>query len=64
MTALTATKEDTLLIRVRELRAMIEDPAGDNATREDLARGYFRLLRRLNELGVNFYTQPAAGGAR
>ena len=58
MTTLTATLEDPLLIRVRELRTMIEDPAADNASRPDLTRGYFRLLRRLKERGVNFYAQP------
>ena len=58
MTTLTATLEDPLLIRVRELRTMIEDPAADNASRQDLTRGYFRLLRRLKERGVNFYAQP------
>ena len=63
MAALTETTEDTLLVRVRELRTMIEDPAADNASRQDLTRGYFRLLRRLHERGVNFYAQPAAGGA-
>jgi hypothetical protein len=49
---LTATMEDTLLIRARELRAMIEDPACDNRTRQQLARGYFRLVRSLRERGI------------
>jgi hypothetical protein len=49
---LTATMEDTLLIRARELRAMIEDPARDNRTRQQLARGYFRLVRSLRERGI------------
>ena len=59
MTALTVTTEDILLIRARELRAMIEDPTCGTGTREVLTRGYFRLLRRLHERGVSFY---ATGG--
>ena len=57
MSALTVSMEDTLLIRARELRAMIEDPACENTARAGLTRGYFQLLRRLRERGVNFYEE-------
>jgi hypothetical protein len=59
MTALTVTTENTLPIRTREPRAMIEDPTRGTVTRELLTRGYFRLVRRLHEGGVGFY---ATGG--
>ena len=61
MTALTVTPEDTLLIRAREPRAMIEDPTCPTGTCEVLTRGCFRLVRRLHERGVSCY---ATGGRR
>ena len=61
MTVLTVTMEDTLLIRARELRTMIEDPTScDDGTRQVLTRGYFRLLRRPGERGINFYATSSA----
>jgi hypothetical protein len=56
MTAVTITTEETLQICARELRAMTEHGTHDNGTRETLTRGYFRLLRRLRERAVSFYT--------
>lgn len=59
MTALAVTMEDALVIRARELPTMIEDPTC-NGTRQVLTRGYFRLLRRRRDRGVNFYATSSA----
>ena len=56
MTAVTTTTEDTLQIRAREPRAMIEHRTRDNGTRETLTRGHFAHLRRLHGWAVRYYT--------